>query len=71
MIDKLAIIEERISNIQFHIDHVNTVIENPDLYETPSNKTPENLEHYLSDLNAKKQALENERQTLTNQGQMI
>jgi len=71
MIDKLAIIEERISNIQFHIDHVNTVIENPGLYETPSNKTPENLEHYLSDLNAKKQALENERQTLTNQGQMI
>ena len=50
MIDKLAIIEERISNIQFHIDHVNTVMENPGLYETPSNKTPENLEQYLLEL---------------------
>jgi hypothetical protein len=71
MIDKLAIIEERISNIQFHIDHVNTVMENPGLYETPSNKTPENLEQYLLDLTSKKQALENEKQALTNQSQMI
>ena len=68
MIDKLAIIEERISNIQFHIDHVNTVMTNPGLYETPSNKTPENLEQYLLDLTAKKQALQNEKEALTNQG---
>jgi len=68
MIDKLAIIEERISNIQFHIDHVNTVMENPGLYETPSNKTPENLEQYLLDLINKKQVLEDEKEALTNQG---
>ena len=68
MIDKLAIIEERISNIQFHIDHLNTVMENPGLYETPSNKTPENLEQYLLDLINKKQVLEDEKEALTNQG---
>jgi hypothetical protein len=44
---------------------------NPGLYETPSNKTPENLEQYLLDLTAKKQILENEKEALTNQGQMI
>jgi hypothetical protein len=68
MIDKLAIIEEHISNIQFHIDHVNMVMANPGLYETPSNKTPENLEQYLLDLTATKQALQNEKEALTNQG---
>ena len=68
MIDKIAIIQEHINNIQFHIDHVNTVMANPDLYETPLNKTPENLEQYLLDLTAKKQILENEKEALTNQG---
>jgi hypothetical protein len=68
MIDKLVIIQEHINNIQFHIDHVNTVMANPGLYETPSNKTPENLEQYLLDLTAKKQILENEKEALTNQG---
>jgi hypothetical protein len=68
MINRLAVIEEHISNIQFHIDHVNRVMANPGLYETPSNKNPENLEQYLLDLNAKKQALQNEKETLTNQG---
>ena len=68
MIDILAIIVELISNIQFHIDHVNMVMANPGLYETPSNKTPENLEQYLLDLTATKQALQNEKEALTNQG---
>lgn len=71
MINKIEIIQEHINNIQFHIDHVNMVMANPGLYETPSNKTPENLEQYLLDLINKKQVLEDEKEALTNQGQMI
>lgn len=66
MINKIAIIQEHINNIQFHIDHVNTVMANPGLYETPLNKTPENLEQYLLDLIAQKQVLEDEKKALTN-----
>lgn len=67
MIDKLSIINERISNIQFHIDHVNQVMANPELYSTPSNKNEINLADYLQDLASIKQALETEKETLTNQ----
>lgn len=68
MINKIEIIEERISNIQFHINHVNHVIANPELYPTPDNKTQANLSQYLQDLTSAKQALEAEKEALTNQG---
>ena len=67
MIDKISIIVERISNIQFHIEHVNHVISNPELYSTPNNKTEVNLTEYLQDLIYAKQALETEKEALTNQ----
>lgn len=68
MINKLEIIQEHLDNIQFHIDHVNQVMMNPESYINPSNKTPINLDEYLSDLMSKKQALENQKTALTNQG---
>jgi Uri superfamily endonuclease len=68
MINKIDIITERISNIQFHIDHVNHVIANTGLYATPDNKTEVNLSQYLQNLESIKQSLETEKQALTNQG---
>jgi len=68
MINKIDIITERISNIQFHIDHVNHVMANPGLYATPDNKNEVNLSQYLQNLESIKQALETEKQVLTNQG---
>lgn len=68
MINKIEIITERISNIQFHIDHVNNVMANPGLYPTPNNKSEVDLVQYLQDLMSAKQALEAEKQALTNQG---
>ena len=68
MINKIEIIEERISNIQFHIDHVNNVMANPGLYPTPDNKAEVDLVQYLQDLMSTKQALEAEKEALTNQG---
>ena len=68
MINKIEMIQERISNIQFHIDHVNHVMANPGLYATPDNKTEVNLSQYLQNLESIKQALETEKQVLTNQG---
>jgi hypothetical protein len=68
MIDKLNIIEGRISNIQFHIDHANHAISNPELYKIPEGKDEVNLIEYLQDLMSKKRALEAEKETLTNQG---
>ena len=68
MINKIEMIEERISNIQFHIDHVNHVMANPGLYSTSDNKTQVNLSQYLQNLESIKQALETEKQVLTNQG---
>ena len=68
MINKIEIIEERISNIQFHIDHVNHVMANPGLYPTPNNKAEVDLVQYLQDLMLQKEALELEKQALTNQG---
>jgi hypothetical protein len=68
MINKIEIIKERISNIQFHIDHVNHVISNPGLYATPDNKTEVNLSQYLQNLESIKQSLEIEKQSLTIQG---
>ena len=67
MIDKISIIVEKVSNIQFHIDHVNHVMSNPELYNTPNNKTEVNLAEYLQDLMNAKQALEAEKRALTNQ----
>jgi hypothetical protein len=68
MINKIEIITERILNIQFHIDHVNHVMANPELYNTPDNKTEVDLTQYLKDLTSIKQALEAEKEALTNQG---
>lgn len=68
MINKIEMIEERISNIQFHIDHVNHVMANLGLYPTPDNKTEVNLVQYLQDLTSEKQALEADKEALTNQG---
>ena len=68
MIDKLNIIEERLNNIQFHIDHVNHVMANPELYQTPDHKTEVNLTEYLQNLMSKKEALIAEKEALTNQG---
>ena len=68
MINKIEIITERISNIQFHIDHVSHVMANPGLYPTPDNKTEVDLVQYLQDLMSAKQALEAEKEALTNQG---
>ena len=68
MINKIEIITERISNIQFHIDHVSHVMANPGLYPTPDNKTEVDLVQYLQDLMSTKQALEAEKEALTNQG---
>jgi hypothetical protein len=68
MIDKLNIIDERISNIQFHIDHVNNVMANPDMQFIPDGKIGVDLYQYLQDLVSVKQALEAEKQALTNQG---
>ena len=68
MINKIEIIEERISNIQFHIDHVNHVMANPELYNTPDNKNEVDLAQYLKDLTSIKQALEAKKEALTNQG---
>jgi hypothetical protein len=67
MINKLEIIEEHLNNIQFHIDHVNQAMVNPEFYQTPLNKTTVDLNEYLSSLMSQKEALENEKQTLTNQ----
>jgi hypothetical protein len=61
MINKIEIITERISNIQFHIDHVNHVMANPGLYNTPDNKTEVDLTQYLKDLTSIKKALEAEK----------
>jgi len=68
MINKIEIITERISNIQFHIDHVNHVMANPELYNTPDNKNEVDLAQYLKDLTSIKQALEAQKEALTNQG---
>lgn len=64
MIDKLVIIDEAISNIDFHISHAEHVRDNPDLYETPEGKQGVDINQYLIDLNLKKQALEQERLSL-------
>lgn len=64
MIDKLDIINEAISNIEFHISHAEHVRDNPDLYETPEGKQGVDINQYLIDLNLKKQALEQERLSL-------
>ena len=61
-------IDERISNIQFHIDHVNNVMANPGLQFVPDGKIGVDLGLYLQNLVSVKQALEAEKQTLTNQG---
>ena len=68
MINKIEIITERISNIQFHIDHVNHVMANPGLYPTPDNKNEVDLSQYLQNLESIKQALQAEKEALTNQG---
>ena len=68
MIDRLNIIEERVSNIQFHIEHVNSVMANPDMQFLPYGKIGVDLYQYLQDLMSAKQALEAEKQALTNQG---
>ena len=68
MINKLEIIQEHLNNIQFHIDHVNQVLVNPESYLTPLNKTPVDLNAYLSNLMSQKEALENKKMALTNQG---
>ena len=68
MINKIEIITERISNIQFHIDHVNDVMANPGLYPTPDNKNEVDLSQYLQNLESIKQALQAEKEALTNQG---
>jgi len=67
MINKLEILQSHIDNIQFHIDHVNMVLLDPSQYETPENKSPIDLDEYISDLLAQKQALENQKTALTNQ----
>ena len=41
---------------------------NPGLYPTPDNKTEVDLVQYLQDLMSAKQALEAEKEALTNQG---
>jgi hypothetical protein len=68
MINKLEVIQERLNNIQFHIDHVNRVLVNPESYPTPLNKTTVDLNGYLLKLMSQKEALENESTALTNQG---
>ena len=68
MINKLEVIQERLNNIQFHIDHVNRVLVNPESYPTPLNKTPMEIDGYLLSLMSQKEALENESKALTNQG---
>ena len=68
MINKLEVIQEHLNNIQFHIDHVNRVLVNPESYLTPLNKTPVDVNAYLSNLMSQKEALENESRALTNQG---
>jgi len=67
MINKLEIIQEHLDNIQFHIDHVNNVMANPDMQFIPDGKIGVDLELYLEDLLSVKQALEQEKQALTNQ----
>jgi hypothetical protein len=62
--NKLEIIQEHLNNIQFHINHVNYVLTNPESYTTPANKTPLNLDTYLSDLISQKEALEQELESL-------
>lgn len=64
MIDKKAIINEAISNIDFHISHAEHVRDNPGLYETPEGKQAVDINQYLIDLKLKKQALEQERLSL-------
>lgn len=64
MIEKLAIINEAISNIEFHISHAEHVRDNPELYEVPEGKQAVDIYQYLIDLNLKKQALEQEKSTL-------
>ena len=66
MINKIEIIEERISNIQFHIDHVNHVMANPDMQFIPDGKIGVDLDLYLQELVSVKQALEAEKLSLTN-----
>jgi len=68
MINKLEIIQGHLDNIQFHIDHVNQVLLNPESYTTPLNKTSTDLGGYLLDLMSQKKALENKKTALTNQG---
>lgn len=67
MINKLEIIQEHLDNIQFHIDHVNNVMANPDMQFIPDGKIGVDLGLYLQDLVSVKQALETEKQALTNQ----
>ena len=67
MINKLEIIQEHLDNIQFHIDHVNDVLANPGLYPTPDNKNEVDLSQYLQNLESIKQALQAEKEALTNQ----
>jgi hypothetical protein len=64
MINKLAIIDEAIINIDFHISHAEHVRDNPELYQTPENKQEVDINQYLIDLNLKKQVLEQERLSL-------
>ena len=68
MINKLEVIQERLNNIQFHIDHVNRVLVNPESYPTPLNKTLVDLNGSLLKLMSQKEALESESIALTNQG---
>lgn len=68
MINKIEIITEKISNIQFHIDHVNNVMANPGLYPTPDNKAEVDLVQYLQDLMSAKQALLNELSQIEDSG---
>lgn len=71
MINKIDLINGRLNNIQFHIEHVIKGMNSPELYVVPENKVGVDLDLYLQNLIDIKLALEAEKASLTNQDKML
>ena len=52
--EKLAYLQAEINNLNFHVEHVNAAIDNPENYPIPEDKPSIDLLAYLEELTNKK-----------------
>ena len=66
MINKIDFLNGVLSNIQFHISHIEDAISNTELYPVPENKILQDLSISLIDFMSQKEAVQAEIEALTN-----